>query len=179
MRCHLLLSALFIGLPFSLPPSAQVPSPTGSAKPAPRAAAQVSFDIVRKKTLTMATLMPESGYATRAAAEARSFGELIGHTVDTNFGVCAGARTVENPRKGQPAEGVITDKATLVTLLTESFAFCDPAFAALTPTSVAGSDVVFLLTHTSEMMGALGSYLREHGLTIDNAEIDRPKKKTS
>lgn len=145
--------------------------------PAPgRLPTVVSYEQIRKKALSMAGLMPEHGYNNQTAAEARTFAEVVGHTVDTNFGICASVRKVDNPRKDKPAEAVVGDKTALVALLTDSFTFCEPAFAALTAATVAESNLVFLLTHTSEMLGIMGGYLRAEGLAMTNAEVDRQKK---
>jgi hypothetical protein len=125
--------------------------------------------------LEAAALMPEADYAVRSATEARSFGEIIGHAVLTNFGVCAGAKNEENPKKGVAFEGVVTAKADLVSLLTASFDYCEPAFAA--GAAAPGSDLIFAISHTHRMLGVLESYLRMKGLALANSEIDRPKQK--
>lgn len=174
MRRNLsVLAVVVLTHPLSAPMRAQQPPATPSRPPA-----VVSYEQIRKRAVSMSELMPESGYKNQTAAEARSFGEVIGHTVDTNFGVCASVRKTDNPRKGQTTEAVVADKATLIALLNDSFTFCDPVFAALTPTSGADSNAIFVLTHTSEMLGLMGGYLRAHGLPMTNAEADRPKKKT-
>src|SRR5690606_1505080 len=101
------LTGFFAVLTLLLPTTGAQSAPQAPAPTTPRSALQASFALVRKTTMSMVELMPEAGYASRVSEPARSFGEVVGHMIDTNFGVCAGARKIDNPRKGQPAEGVL------------------------------------------------------------------------
>jgi hypothetical protein len=136
---------------------------------------QTSYEYTRKGMIDAAELMPEEGYAARASAAAKSFGEIVGHAVLTNFGVCAGGRKEENPKKGIDFEATVTAKAELVELLKASFAYCDPLFEKAD--GAPGSDALFLITHDQRMIGILESYLQTRGLALTSSEIAKPKKK--
>lgn len=149
-----------------------------SAPPAPKPSKPVvlgSYEYTRKGMIEAAELMPEAGYGLRSSDEAKSFGEIVGHAVLTNFGVCAGARGEENPKKGIDFEATVTAKAELVTLLKASFAFCDAAMAKADPAPT--GDLLFTIVHNQRMLGALEGYLLSKHLSLTSPEISRPKKK--
>ena len=119
--------------------------------------------------------MPAEHYGMRANGEARSFADLVAHSVLTNFGVCAGARKETNPKSGQRFEGEVTAKAELVDLLKASFEYCDVPFAAAIGET--GTDLTFAISHNNRMLGSMELYLRMQGLAIEGSEINKPAPK--
>jgi hypothetical protein len=145
--------------------------PAAAAKPPVPVAV---LDQTRKAYLAAAEAMPEADYQLRLAPGVRSFAEVIGHAVDTNFGVCAGARRLESPRKGQRTEGVVTARPDLLRLLGESFDYCrEYAGAEKNPSS----DLLFLISHNARGIGFLEMYLRHNGIAFTSPELDLPAPK--
>ena len=134
-----------------------------------------TYEFTKKAVIAAAEAMPAEQYGVRASDEARSFADLVAHSVLTNFGVCAGARKETNPKSGQRFEGEITAKAELLDLLKASFVYCDVAFAAATGET--GTDLTFAISHNNRMLGSMELYLRMQGLAIEGSEINKPAPK--
>ena len=79
--------------------------------------------------------MPEADYDFKPSpmAEARAYGAVIAHAADGMFGTCARLKGVPNPRPD--VEKTMTRKGEIVKALTDAFALCDEAIAALTENS--------------------------------------------
>jgi hypothetical protein len=158
------------------PPAA---GPVGTAVGLQRGYGQLKNNI----TLS-AEKMPEADYFFKPTADIRSYGQLWGHVADAQFGQCAGAKGVPNPRQGQPSLETATTKAEIVKAVADSFAFCDDAFSSLTDASAAEmisngrggqqSRVVALLgvlSHGAEMYGIGTVYLRLKGQIPPSTEL--------
>jgi uncharacterized damage-inducible protein DinB len=87
-------------------------------------------DLVKANIIKAADKMPEEHYGFKPTPEVRSFGQLIGHIADANFGLCSVASGEKPPASG--IEKSKTTKADLVKALQESYAFCDKAHANMT-----------------------------------------------
>jgi hypothetical protein len=66
-----------------------------------------------------------------------TFAERIAHAADINFEQCAWLVSTPNPYKGVKLEAKFTQKAELMALLRESFAYCDGFFSRLSPEAMA------------------------------------------
>lgn len=170
----------------SVAPTAQqtvVPPPPPT--PSLTASFQRSYALIKGFLTDQAQVMPEAEYAFRPTADVRSFGQLVGHIADYNFIYCARAMGAVNPYEGRSFE-TRTTKADLSAALAESFAYCDPAFAALTdasatelvqqngtPYSRAGS-LLLALTHDYEEYGYGAVYLRLRGVLPPSSQRTQP-----
>ncbi len=78
--------------------------------------------------------MPEADYTFKVGSmpEARTYGQLIAHIAQAQFGQCAGLTGVPNPMAGKNLEQELKTKAELTKALADSFAICDKAFEAVT-----------------------------------------------
>ncbi len=88
-----------------------------------------------KANLTQsAEVVPEAGYALKPSTmdEVRTYGQVIGHVVDAQFGQCSGALGVPNPNQGNSFEAPGKARADIIKGLADSFALCDKAFDAVT-----------------------------------------------
>lgn len=98
------------------------------------AGAKSTYDIIKGYVTKAAAKMPEADYGFKPTEDVRSFGQLVAHIADANFGFCA-AVLGEQPTAGGFG-GVIekskTSKADLEKALADSFAYCDKAHAAMT-----------------------------------------------
>ena len=137
-----------------------------------------------KTILTQAAeKMPDADYMSKPSTmpEVRGYAQLFGHVANAQFGQCAAARGVPNPNQGVNLEEKTT-KADVVKALADSFAFCDPAFQTLTDQSALemvmqgqrqvarGSILVGLLSHSNEMYGTAGVYLRAKNIVPPSTE---------
>src|SRR5580658_10805226 len=75
-----------------------------------------------KGTLTKAAdAMADADYAFKASPMERTYGAMVGHIADVQFGLCGNAKGEE---KKSDAEKAKTTKADLVAALKESFEYC-------------------------------------------------------
>jgi hypothetical protein len=147
-------------------------------RPTTRHPVTARYEVEKKKLEALADSMPADAFEMRIAGNLKSFGEYIGHTVDTNFGVCAGATNRTSPRKDQPVEGVVTAKGELLALAEASFAYCDSVFSSLPIGSMANSDLTFLATHLAQTTALMELHLLMRGYQSPTAEAGRrrPRK---
>lgn len=144
---------------------------------------QRSYAGLKQNLTQSAAKMPEADYGFKPSAmpEVRTFGKLFGHVANAQFGSCAAVKGVPNPNQGTDLE-TKTTKAEFVAALAASFAFCDDAFASLTDqnlldTVMQGRNEVTragvlanLLSHSNEMYGTSGVYLRAKGIVPPSTE---------
>jgi len=105
--------------------------------------------------------MPETAVPFKPGYNQRSFGEIWGHLADDRFRNCAAARGVANPNTVNLQQSVKT-KADVVKAISDSEAFCDPAFASLTDASF-----VEVVTPITPLEGADGSAARPRGSILE------------
>lgn len=107
-----------------------------------------------------AELVPADKYAYRPAPTVRTFGQLIGHIVDSYNYFCARA-TGRNVQWSGPIEQGSTDKATLLPKLEQAAKACDAAYGGA---GQAGA-LVDNVGHTNLHYGNIITYLRMLRLT--------------
>jgi hypothetical protein len=149
-----------------------------SAKAAPKPARHpvaAAWELHSRRLMSLADSMPADAFTTRWAVGVKSFDELIGHAVETNYGVCAGTRKVDSPKKGQKIEGAVVTKTDLIALLRDSHAYCDSLFTSLVPGTMANSDLTFLPSHSGQMGALMEAYVLARGTTLKNSEAGRAK----
>ena len=96
----------------------------------------------KTSVLRAAERMPEEFYGLRPGTqeEVRTFGQHVAHIATYNFLWCSQARGEANPNAGRDLEKTLRAKAEIVKAITDAFAYCDPAYAALTDAS--GAEVI-------------------------------------
>ena len=124
--------------------------------------------------------VPEADYAFKPTPAVRSFGELLGHVVDANYGICSAA--AGEKVAGVNAEKTMTKKADLQKALTDAFAYCDKVFAGMTdakgaePVSFFGGQqprlavLAFNTSHDFEHYGNIVTYMRLKGLVPPSSQ---------
>jgi len=155
------------------------PGPVGTAT-----ALQRGYTQLKNNITASAEKMPEADYGFKPTPDIRAYGQLWAHVADAQFGQCAGARGVPNPRQGQPSFEQLTSKADIQKAVADSFAFCDEVFASLTDASASEmisngrggqqsrtAALIGVLTHGSEMYGIGTVYLRLKGLVPPSTEL--------
>ena len=149
-----------------------------STEPTPRPARHpiaVAYDTYKNRMTAYIDSMPEAEFTYRLAPATKSYDEIIGHTIETNFGVCAGARKVPSPKKGEKFEALVTSKTELSALLRASHEYCNPLFDELAVGTMASSDLTFLPLHTAQMTALMESYLAARGTALKTSEAGRSK----
>jgi uncharacterized damage-inducible protein DinB len=96
----------------------------------------------KNSVLRVAERMPEEFYGLRPGTqeEVRTFGQHVAHIATYNFLWCSQAKGEANPNAGRDLEKTLRTKAEIVKVITDAFAYCDPAYAALTDAS--GAEVI-------------------------------------
>jgi hypothetical protein len=166
-------------------------TPAGAAQPVPAqrkfglaAYLQGSYGGIKRNLQLEAERMPAEHYAFKPStmAEVRTYGQVFIHVAEGQFSTCAALRGVANPHQGAKLEATLTTKDAIVTLLADSFAMCDPAFAELTDTSALelvkqgpgeiarGGVLAGLLAHDAEMFGIATVYLRAKNIVPATTE---------
>ena len=139
---------------------------------------QAGYGGLKNDLLEAAKAMPDDDYGFKpgTAPEMRTFGQVVAHVAEGQFGTCGAMRGVENPAEGRKLERELTTKAELVKALSDSFEFCDEVFETLTDENalqfvkvgqgeVARSAVIAgILAHDSEMYGIATVYMRAKDL---------------
>jgi len=128
--------------------------------------------------------MPDADYAFKVGSmpEARTYGQLIAHIAQSQFGQCSGLTGVANPMAGKNLEQELKTKAELTKALADSFALCDKAFAEVTDANATemvkagqneqtrAASLYGVIVHGNEIAGTAYAYLRTKGLVPPSTE---------
>ncbi len=141
-----------------------------------------AYNTVKLNLTEAAQKLGEADYSYRPSPDIRVFGGQLAHVANSQFNACAAARGEKNPHQGTNLEQTKTSRADIIQALSDSFAFCDPAFANLTDQSavelvrqgmneVARAAVLSnLIAHSNEEYGILTVYLRTKGIVPPSTE---------
>jgi uncharacterized damage-inducible protein DinB len=187
-----LLSALLISVVLPVIVSAEVIPPTADAVPEPAAPAAAVLPagepllahshFVYRSAMTIvrraAELMPEENYGFRPVETVRTFGEVVGHIVETQYLFCSAVRGQDN----ESGRSGTKSKAGLIAALDEARAFCEASYGGLTnetaadPVSMFSRETPALgvmminLIHTMLHYGNLSTYLRMNGIVPPSSD---------
>ncbi len=132
------------------------------------------YAFISGNVIAGAEKMPEENYSFKPTPDVRSFGQLVGHIADAQYGICSMAIGEPNPKK--EIEKTKTSKAELVSSLKEAVDYCNKAFAGMTDAQ--GSQMVKMMgynmakltvlsvntAHTDEHYGNMVTYMRLKGI---------------
>jgi len=134
---------------------------------------------IRRNLAEAAENMPADEYAFRPTAQIRTFGQIIGHVIDSNFFFCSQVAGEKSPATADYEQ--ITAKAALVKALNDSLVYCDRVYAATTDANfmqtvqiahvdgmgsnntVRGAVLMYNIVHNNEHYGNLAVYMRLKG----------------
>jgi uncharacterized damage-inducible protein DinB len=179
------LVVMLCALAFALPAAAQ------QAPPPPTVAGYVRNAYMGNKNniLRSGDKMPEEFFGLRPGPqeEVRTFGQHLAHVATFNFLWCSQAKGEKNPNAGNNLEKTLTAKADILKALSDSFAYCDGAYNALTDAS--GAEIVDItqesgrqvrqarlallimnLAHNSELYGNLVTTMRIKSIVPPSSE---------
>jgi uncharacterized damage-inducible protein DinB len=165
---------------------AQATAPAKPRPPVPFASyLQSQYATIKRVTIATAEKMPVEHYAFRPVPEVRTFAQILGHVVETNYFFCNAVKGGANPAAGRKLEA-IADKAEMVQVVKEGFAYCDGEFAKLTDQNLTemltmgqpantwqaarANQLTFVLTHSNEHYGNLVTYMRMKGIVPPSSE---------
>lgn len=132
---------------------------------------QQRYNGIKTNLNEAAAKMAEADYAYTPSPAIRAYAGQIGHVAFFNYVFCSAAKGEANPNM-EDFEKTKTAKADVVKVLADSFAYCDPLFAALTDESVLqlvkqgqndvarGSALNSVIVHGNEEYGIITVYLR-------------------
>lgn len=163
-------------LPFLAAAVLALPSASVAQAPANpmQSSTKAVFGTLKGNLSKSAEKVGEDLYGFKPVPEVRSFGQLIGHIADSQFGMCATAAGEKPPQSG--IEKSATTKAALVKALNESIAYCDKVMDGMNdakgmevtkfffgPTTRFGI-LSFNTAHSYEHYGNLVTYMRLKGI---------------
>lgn len=137
-----------------------------------------SYTGVKNNILKAAEKMPDENYSFKPVPEVQNFAQRVAHIADANARTC-GALKGEQKSVGAAAK---TAKADLVAALKDSFAYCDAVFDAATDADMSQmvtmgqrqrsriASLWGLVSHSNEIYGTLGVYMRLKGLVPPSSE---------
>lgn len=153
-----------------------------------------AFTRNRNNILRTAEKMPEEDYGLRPGPqmEVRTFGQQVGHVANYNYLWCSQSKGEKNPNAGNDLTKLST-KAEFIKAVSDAFAYCDSAYAAVTDAS--GSEMIDITQengrttrnlrmallilnygHNNEIYGSMVSYLRMKSI-VPPASEPRPQQK--
>ena len=162
-------------------PVAVVAQEATSAPTNPISASEKGFyALVSGEVIAAAEKMPEENYSFKPTPDVRSFGQLVGHVADAQYGFCSTASGESVTPKG--IEKSKTSKADLVEALKEAVDYCKKAYGGMTDAQ--GSQMVKMMNfnvarltvlsvntaHTDEHYGNMVTYLRMKGIVPPSSE---------
>ncbi len=179
MAMRLLMMAV-VALAATLPRAAQSSDSQSSAF-------KTQYDIVKGYVTKAAEKAPADLYSFKPTPEVRSFGAVLAHIADANYGLCSMATGGKSPmERGAVEKSGNTVKTELQKALADSYKFCDDAFATLTAANEGEkvnlfgmeqtrlSTLAFVTAHNFEHYGNLVTYLRLKNIVPPSSEPRKP-----
>ncbi len=133
---------------------------------------------IKNTLIKAADEMSDADYSFKASPPERTYGAIIGHIADAQFGLCGIAKGEQ--KKGDA--GSKTTKADLTAALKASFDYCDGVYDSMNDADAAtkvkmfGREMTKLgvlnsnIAHDNEMYGQLVVYLRIKGLVPPSSQ---------
>jgi uncharacterized damage-inducible protein DinB len=146
------------------------------------AAFKSQYDIAKGYVTKSAEKVSDDLYSFQPTPEVRTFGKILAHIADANYMLCSGAKGEKSPVEMMSLEKTKTTKADIQKALADSYAYCDGAFASLTPAQAAEkvdffgmawtklSMLSFAGTHSFEHYGNLATYMRIKNIVPPSSE---------
>jgi hypothetical protein len=172
------VAALFATSSFAQQP------PAGGQKIGLATSLQRGYAGIKTNFTAAAEKMPEADYMFKVGStpEARTYGQLIAHIAQSQFGQCSGLTGVPNPMQGKNLEQELKTKTELTKALAESFAICDKAFAMVTDANATelvkagqneqtrAASMYGVIVHANEIAGTAYAYLRSKNIVPPSTE---------
>jgi DinB family protein len=175
---------LVFGVVLMFAPSvfAQQPAGGGGQTIGLAAGLQRAYAGIKANLTEAAEKLSDADYTYRPSPEIRPYGGQFAHTANSQFNACAAAKGEPNPNGQANLEQTKTTRADIIKALNDSFAYCDPVFAALTDQSALemvrqgqnqvarGAVLSNLVAHSNEEYGVITVYLRTKNIVPPSTE---------
>jgi len=154
------------------PAFAQTPAPARPDLTSLSGGVTQLYQSIRRNVIEAAEAMPAEHYGFKPADDVRTFGQLVGHVVNTHYNFCTAGGSTATRTFTANAETTLTAKADLVAALRTSYEFCDAAYAAADDQALAsaskfgqaditkGYALVFNVAHDNEPIGLVFQHHR-------------------
>jgi uncharacterized damage-inducible protein DinB len=145
------------------------------------------YNTTKKNVIGAAEKMPAENFGYKPTSDVRSYAEIFGHIIDTNYWACASLRGEANPSKDE-LEKTLKTKDEVVKAVKASFEYCDGAMNSLTEATLKEtfksgernvpktSPLLLLIAHSQEHYGNLVTYMRLKGIVPPSSEPPPAKK---
>jgi len=110
------------------------------------------YGMAKNVIVRSAEKVPAEDYGFKATDEVRSFGQLVAHVADAQYGFCSAVLGEKSPMTAS-VEKTKTSKADLVQALKDAFAYCDKAYDDMTDAS--GAQMVKFFGRETPKLGVL------------------------
>ena len=174
------LGSLLVGAAVSV--SGQTPAPA-PAQPRPPQTypmhLQAQYASIKRYIIGATEKMPAEHFAFKPVPEVMSYGQLLGHIIDSQYFYCNAVKGGANPADGKKLD-TLADKEALVPAVQAAFAYCDDAFAGLTSENALemltvgtppnqrqtarANQLTMVISHGNEHYGNLVTYMRIKGI---------------
>jgi hypothetical protein len=147
------------------------------------AVTQRYFNSIRRKLEASADAMPPEKYSFRLTPAQMTFGAWLLHAAGRNFQDCAVLKG-EKPPKTEAETAPLTDKASIVQMLKDSFAYCAAAIGSLDDSKVLASpqmtySLLHTVVHNNEVYGNIVGYMRASGIVPPSTASRRQQSRRS
>ncbi|MEO8679794.1 MAG: DinB family protein [Vicinamibacterales bacterium] len=137
-----------------------------------------SWAEARRNISESATVMADADFAFKPVDSVRTFGAILAHVAGASYEFCAAAKNVAPPHREDEFEKTAKTAAEIRKAVTESLAYCDSAYSALTDRSAAemanaafgsgkaprAAALIGNASHLMEHYGNLVTYFRIKGI---------------
>ena len=148
------------------------------------------YDYYKRNIIGAAEKMPAEHFSFKPTPEVRSFAELFGHVINTNYQACAAIKGEANAHKDDDFEKTAKTKEEVVKAVKAAFDYCDGAFKNLTDATLKetyksgtrdvpkSSPTLLVVGHSMEHYGNMVTYMRLKGIVPPSSEpAPAPAKK--
>ena len=141
---------------------------------------QEQYATLKRNLTGAAEKMPAEHFMFRPTPEVRTYAELFAHTIDTQYFYCNAVKGGASPIAGKNLEKSVIDKAGVIQMVKDGFAYCDDLFATLTDEKAAamitmgtapntrqvasGTRLTMVVVHGNEHYGNIVTYMRIKGI---------------
>lgn len=122
------------------------------------------YEGMKNILLSSAKKMPEQNYNFKPTEAVRSYGQIIGHIAESQYGFCSIVLGEKNP--APKIEQTKTSKVDLISALDDAFAYCDKAYSNMTDASAA--QIVKFMGKDTTKLGVFTAQLGHNGLHYGN-----------
>jgi uncharacterized damage-inducible protein DinB len=177
MRLRLSLAFLIV---FDVVTFAGAQEPAKTVNPV-GASTRPLYDRIKDYVIRSTDQMPDEHYGFRPTPEVRTYAQLLGHIITTQYMFCSDALGEKNPASGD-FEKTHTTKAALAEAVRASFKYCDRAYQLsdgelTTPRSFPKGRqsrplelLILNIAHNNEHYGNIVTYLRIKGFVPPSSQ---------